>query len=273
VDQLQRGAELLERIVEMLGRREREGESSGYDLLRAEQERVDLRIETAGAEAALAVVRAQFGSFFDPALQMDTVALEGELGVSGEAQDPDEAVKRALSQRADLRALLAEAERWDLERRAARRRRFPEPTLTAGWKRTEAFSLEDTGFIAAVTVPLPIFDRGQQTAERAIADRQRDELESEILERRIRSEVQAALAREGAARQAVQWYGQEVDHRAGELRSIAQLAYDEGESGILQLLDAHRTSLAMELRALAVRYEAKNAEIERDLAIGAEVKP
>jgi hypothetical protein len=29
----------------------------------------------------------------------------------------------------------------------------------------------------------------------------------------------------------------------------------------------------MELRALAVRYEAKNAEIERDLAIGAEVKP
>jgi cobalt-zinc-cadmium efflux system outer membrane protein len=270
---LQRGTELLERVVEILGRREREGENSGYDLLRAEQELVDVRIATAEAEAALSVARSRFGSFFDPALQMETVALEGDLGMTGGDPDPHEAIERALSQRADLRALLAQAERRDLERRAARRRRFPEPTLTAGWKRTQAPGLADTGFVAAVTVPLPIFDRGQRTAERATADRQRAEFEREILQREIRADVQAALARERAARQAEQRYGEDVERRAGELRAIAQLAYDEGESGILELLDAHRTSLTIELRALAARYEAKRAEIERDRAIGIEVKP
>ncbi len=75
------------------------------------------------------------------------------------------------------------------------------------------------------------------------------------------------------ARQAAQRHGKNVEQRASELREIAQLAYDEGESGILELLDAHKTSLAMELRALAVRYAAKSAEIDRNRAIGVEVQP
>ena len=270
---LQRGTERLERVVDILGRREHEGEGSGYDLLRAEQELVATRIATAKAEVALSVARSRFGSFFDPVLMMEAVVLDGDLETTGADSDPDNAVEQALSQRADLRALVAEAERQDLERRAARRRRFPEPTLTAGWKRTQVLNLEDTGFIAALSVPLPIFDHGQRTAERATADRQRIELESEILQREIRAEVQAALARERVARQAAQRYGEDVERRAGELRAIAQIAYDEGESGILELLDAHRSSLTMELLALAARYEAKSAEIERDRAIGIEVKP
>ena len=60
---------------------------------------------------------------------------------------------------------------------------------------------------------------------------------------------------------------------AVELNRIARLRYDEGESGILELLDAHRTSLTMRLRALATRYEAKIAEIDRNRVIGNEVKP
>jgi cobalt-zinc-cadmium efflux system outer membrane protein len=272
-ERLQRGAGLLDRVVDILAQREREGEGSGYDLLRAEQELAEIGIATAEAEAALSVARSRFGSFFDPALRMEAAALEGDLQSTDAIPEPDEAIERALSQRADLRALLVEAERRDLERRAARRRRFPEPTVTAGWKRTEGLGLEDTGFIASLTVPLPIFDRGQVTLARASADRQRAELETEIRKREIRAEVLASLARERAARQAAQRHGKDIEQRAGELRRIAQLAYDEGENGILELLDAHRTSLGMELRALAVQYEAKSAEIDRNRAIGVEVRP
>jgi hypothetical protein len=49
--------------------------------------------------------------------------------------------------------------------------------------------------------------------------------------------------------------------------------YDEGESGILELLDAHRTSMTMRLRALSAHYESKMAEIDRNRVIGNEVKP
>jgi len=143
----------------------------------------------------------------------------------------------------------------------------------AGWKRIEALGHSDTGYVVALTVPLPILDRGRFGTARATSEGERAELEAEILARRIRADVQAAVARERAARRAAGKYGKGVERRAGELHRIARLKYDEGESGILELLDAHRTSLTMELRALAARFEAKSAEIDRDRAIGNEVNP
>ncbi len=273
LETLREGGDLLERTVEILQNRESEGEGSGYDVLRAEQELADLRIAIAEAEAALSAARSRFGSFFDPTLNMEAAFLQGDLLPTGSASNAQQTTDIALAQRLDLRLLSEERERLDLEYRAARRRRFPEPTLTAGWKRVEALGLAETGYIAAVTVPLPIFNRGRFDTARAAAEGERVELETEILKRRIRAEVQAAVAREDAALEAADRYGQDIAQRAVELNRIARLKYDEGESGILELLDAHRTSLTMRLRALATRYAAKVAEIDRNRAMGNKVTP
>jgi outer membrane protein TolC len=273
LETLREGGERMERTVEILTQREREGEGSGYDVLRAEQELADLRMTLAAAVASLSASRSRFGSFFDPDLHMNAASLEGDLTPTGTIPDVRQATASALEQRLDLRSLSAERERMDLEYKAARRRRFPEPVLTAGWKRTEALGLSDTGYIAALAVPLPIFNRGSRDSARATAEGERIALDAEILTRRIRAEVQAAVAREQATRQAAERYGEDIEPRAIELNRIARLKYDEGESGILELLDAHRTSLTMQLRALAARYEAKVAEIDRDRVIGNEVKP
>ena len=273
LERLRHGTELLEQTVEILEEREREGEGSGYDVLRAQQELAELRITTADADAALAAVRSRFGSFYDPGLNMETARLEGDLTPSDPVPEVEQAARQALEQRLDLRSLSADRERLDLERRATRRRRFPEPVLTAGWKRTEVLGLSDTGYVVALSVPLPIFDRGRFESARATAEGERIELETEILTRRIRAEVQSAVARERAARKVAQLYGDDAERRAVELSTIARMKYDEGESGILELLDAHRTSLTTQLRALAARYEAKVAEIDRDRIVGNEVKP
>lgn len=270
---LREGGEFLQQTVAILERREREGEGSGYDVLRAEQELAELRMTTAEADTALSAAKLRFGGFFDPALNMSAVSLEGDLGPTGPVPDPAQATESALERRLDIRSLSAEQERLDLEYRAARRRRFPEPVVTAGWKRTEALGLSDAGYIAAVTVPLPFFDRGRFESARAAAEGARVELEAEILRRRIRADVQAAVTRERATREAADRYGEDIERRAVELNRISRLKYDEGESGILELLDAHRTSLTMQLRALGARYEAKVAEIHRDRVIGNEVKP
>ncbi|MDH3593169.1 MAG: TolC family protein, partial [Planctomycetota bacterium] len=160
----------LARTVEILRIREKEGEGSGYDVLRAEQEWAELRMSTAEAEAAEAAARARFGSYFDPALHMESAALEGDLSSAGPLPDAGEATVRALERRSDLRALSSERERLDLEQRAARRSRFPTPVLAVGWKRTEDAGISDTGFVAALTVPLPVFDRGRLESARAAAE-------------------------------------------------------------------------------------------------------
>lgn len=273
VDRLQQGLERLGRAVGILGERERAGEGSGYDLLRAEQELAELSMRAESAAADLLSARSRFASFYDPALKMGSVRLAGDLLPAGTPPAVDQATERALAQRLDLRSLAGARERLELERRAARRRRIPDPILTAGLKRTEMVGLADTGYVAELRVPLPIFDRGKLEAARASADGERVELEAEILTRRIRGEVQAALAREQAARSAVAAYGSGVERRAAELHTIARLRYDEGESGILELLDAHRTALAMELRLLEARLEARSAQIDRNRIIGNEVNP
>jgi cobalt-zinc-cadmium efflux system outer membrane protein len=273
VDRMRRGVVRLERIVHILEQREREGEGSGYDVLRAEQELAEASITVSRAEAERSIARSRFASFFDPSSDMRSARLEGELAPAGALPEAGAAVDRALMQRGDLAALRSRAERHELDRRAARRERFPEPTLTAGWKRTEALGLDDTGFVASVTLPLPVFNRGQLGERRASAERQRAELEVVMLEREIRADVEAALARERAAREAIERHGRDAEARAEELLTIAELLYDEGEAGILELLDAYRTSLATELRALTLQYEAKRAEIDRQRAVGNEVQP
>jgi cobalt-zinc-cadmium efflux system outer membrane protein len=273
VESLRAGSVELEQSVEVLRVRERTGEGSGYDVLRAEQELADLQIEVVEAYAALSLARSRFGSFYESDLAMSEARLEGHLSPTDSVPEIDEAVAEALEQRLDLRSLAARRERLDLERKAARRRRFPEPVVSAGWKRTDTMGLSDTGYTAALSIPLPIFDRGQLEVVRAQSAGQHVDLEREILTRQIKAAVQAAVIRERSARKVAVSSGEGAERRARELTEIAQLRYDEGESGILELLDAQRLSLAIGLRALAARYEVKRAEIDREHIIGNEVRP
>jgi cobalt-zinc-cadmium efflux system outer membrane protein len=273
IEALRVGVTSLEQTVAILRERERQGEGSGYDVLRAEQELAETQIEMARARAELAGARSRLGSFFADSAGMASIRIAGELSPEDSPANAEDAVAFALSHRADLQATHAELESQEMHRRAAKRQRFPEPILAAGWKRTEALDLSDTGFFASLTVPLPIFDRGQPSAVQAKAERGRLELEREILRREIRAEVLTALSKMEAARTASERYGPDYASRGEELRRIARLAYDDGEHGILELLDAYRTSLTMQLRTLDTRYHAKRSEIELDLAMGQEVRP
>jgi len=53
-----------------------------------------------------------------------------------------------------------------------------------------------------------------------------------------------------------------------ELERIAQTAYQEGELGILELLDAYRVHWQSSLRVLELIAASKQAEIELERAVG-----
>jgi outer membrane protein TolC len=50
--------------------------------------------------------------------------------------------------------------------------------------------------------------------------------------------------------------------------NIAEVAYREGEVGILELLDAVRTSSRARLRSIEIRLEARLAQIALERAVG-----
>jgi outer membrane protein, heavy metal efflux system len=57
------------------------------------------------------------------------------------------------------------------------------------------------------------------------------------------------------------------------LAAIARVAYEEGELGILELLDANRQLVEARLRVLELAAAARLAAIELDRVTGVEVTP
>ena len=94
-----------------------------------------------------------------------------------------------------------------------------------------------------------------------------------VLGSRIEREVRVAHATASRYRELVDRYRVGSVDRAAELAEIATAAYEEGEFGILELLDAHRVTLGAELRLLELAAAGRRAAIALGSAIGGEATP
>ena len=270
---LEDGLPDLHRLVDVLRAREEEGEGSRFDWLRAEREVADIETDLETVAIDRLTAQARLASFFAPGTDSSGLTAVGRLANGAAGPDLDSLLTQALRRRPDYRALTFEEARWETERRAAERLRFPGVSVTGGLKRSGSSAVRDSGYAVTTTVAVPLFNRGQAQVARAEAARARVMAERLVLGARIESEVRAAHT-------AASRYGALADsyrvgsvERAAELAAIATAAYEEGEYGILELLDAHRVTLGAQLRLLALSAAGRRAAIELDRAIGGEITP
>ena len=253
----------VERLIEILRTREREGEGSRFDRLRAEQELRDTNQVVTSAAVSLAEARATVSGMLPRDASLTTVA---GTQIAQQPVVPIETLFiRATSTRAELRALEQLGQRATFEAEAARRSRRPSPNLFGGVKRADDLSGRKTGGVFGVTAALPLFDDGGREAARWEAERSRVEAERMFIEYRIRSEITGA-SEVLTLRQAA--LSQEQQGTAEELVQIAVVAYREGEVGILELLDAARTASRARTRSIDLRLDARLAQIALERAVG-----
>ena len=258
----------VERFIEILRTREREGEGSRFDRLRAEQELHDSNQLVTSATVAVTEARALLTGMLPPNVSFTTIAtaqISQQPPVSTETLST-----RATSTRAELRALQQLAERATLEAEAARRARRPSPNVFGGVKRADAATGRETGGVFGLNVALPLFDSGGRDAARWEAERARVEAERTSIEYRIRSEITGA-SEVLAVRQAA--LAREQPGIAEELVQIAVVAYREGEVGILELLDAARTATRASIRSIDLRLDVRLAQIALERAVGEALWP
>ena len=253
----------VERLIEILRTREREGEGSRFDRLRAEQELRDTNQLVSSAAVALTEARVTIAGMLPSGASLSTIA---GIAIAQQPPVPIESLfTRATSTRAELRALHQLGERATFEADAARRSRLPSPNLFGGVKRADDVSGRETGGVFGVRVALPLFDAGGREAARWEAERARVDAERVSIESRIRTEITGAsevLAVRLAA------LSEEQPGAAEELSRIAEVAYREGEVGILELLDAVRTASRARIRGIHLRLDARLAQIALDRAVG-----
>ena len=123
----------------------------------------------------------------------------------------------------------------------------------------------ESGGVFGLNITLPLFDTGGREAEKWAAERARVDAERAAVEDQIRAEIRRASESLALRQRAL------VEDRASaddELMEIAEVAYREGEVGILELLDAVRTSSRAKVRRVEIRLDARLAQIALERAVG-----
>jgi len=270
---LRSGIDALQRLVNVLRVREEGGEGSSYDRIRGARAVLDLEADLSAAAVARARAQGELAAHLGSQAVPETLVAADALRPVTTVPALETAVQEALSSRGDYQSTQLSIGQFDAEREAATRLRVPTPTLTGGLKRSELGNTSASGYQFSVDLAVPLLSRGQAAVALATAQKTQAEAEVESWRMRIEADVRAAhtalrIHQERAAR-----YRQSASDIAEPLATIGRVAYEEGELGILELLDSDRQALDARLRILDLAAAARRAAIELDRAIGREFRP
>ena len=260
----------LRALADVLAKREAAGDAAGFDRLRAEREVLDMDTDRAIAATDRARAQATLAGFFADAVDPSQLVAVDASTTPPPLPAADALVERAESIRGELLALRKDIDAAQLSMRAADRRRVPEPEVVAGTKSSTAGG-GDTGSVITVHASLPLFDRNRP--ERALAEaraRQAD-ARADAFRVALRTDIGALRAAVIERRDTADRYRTAAVNGAGQIERIAQVSYDAGERGILELLDAYRTGASARVRQAALDAAVRQAEIELEFVSGWEI--
>jgi outer membrane protein, heavy metal efflux system len=255
----------LQGLANILTSREKAGDAAGFDRLRAEREVLDVEAELATAATDRARAQAVLASFLSPA----PAAIVATASQTAPAPVPDltTLLERAEATRGELAAIGHELESARLAARAAERRVIPEPEIVAGTK-SSTVGTGDIGSVVSLHVALPLFDRAQPERTMAAARVAQAEEQAQAFRLVLRGQVDALREAVIQRRAAADRYRTQATTATTQIERIAQVSYDAGERGILELLDAFRLGASARVRQVALDLATRQAEVELEFATG-----
>ncbi len=256
----------LDRAIRILQDREREGEGSKLDRLRAQRERHEIDAEISLLDSMLASERGNLLAYLPSKENIEE--LSGDLGVRTANFDTAELLRKTLATRGDIQAERQRIEQYRLEQRAADRLRFPEPVFNAGLKRAQlGLPSVANGPVIGLSMAIPIFQKGKSEVSRFAAEQERASARLDILMRRTQATLDAAARVFNIRKSALEKY----PSSGREIVDIATIAYQEGETGILQLLDAYRVERQSRLRRIDLEAATREAWLTLESVVGEEL--
>jgi outer membrane protein, heavy metal efflux system len=267
VRELTAARDRLRDLAGVLARREAAGDAAGFDRLRADREAFDVDTDLAIAATDRARAQAGLSTFFGNVADPSQIVAAASTGTPAPVPTLDALIERAEAVRGELQALKHEAEAAGFSARAAERRLVPEPEIVAGSKSSTALG-GDTGSVVTVHASIPLFDRARP--ERALAAARASEADARAMAFRQVLRGQAAALRSVVIerRDAAERYRVQAVGSSSEIERIAQVSYDAGERGILELLDAYRIGASARVRQATLDLAVRQAEIELEFLTG-----
>lgn len=256
----------LDSLVMYTRNRVSEGAAAEVDLIRLEVEQGRVETDLAIARVALARSRAalaaligsdSFGLDLGVLMDSSTIAALPPLSALQSVAN----IRRPEIHAADAR-LSAAGSAVSMERAAIVR----ELGVMGGVKSAAG----TRSLLAGVSIPLPLFDQNRGGIERAAALRRVAVFERNQVERQVTADVSASYAAVQTLSQQVSRMGSGLLRRAEEARRIAEGAYREGATSLVQVLDAARAFAEARQVYYRAIFARQQSVIELNVAIGAD---
>jgi outer membrane protein, heavy metal efflux system len=256
----------IDAVYTVVSRLAKAGEASAYERRRLERERQ-------AAQARIARAEADYGRARELLLAFLGNSAARTLAPTGNLIPPEPpalaTAQSTMRSRPDLQSLVAQAEAFDREHRAAERAWLPDLTVGVGPKRVDEPARTENAAIVSVSIALPIFDRGQAAQKRASAEASATRAEHALHLERWEAELRGVWGQANELRRAALSFSADTTKSSRDLSRIAETAYRGGEASLLELLDAYRNELEAQTTALELALAARVARIELDLLSGA----
>ncbi len=261
-------------VLDDAGARFAEGDLAGYDLRRLRVARASVGRRLVRADVALGEAERRLGSMVSgdatlsrvrPAVSLASGAIRGVASLLADLVTDRVAVDRALARRPELAAARAATDALAAEASLARTSRLSGTAVTGGFKQQ---SDGRSGLFLGVQLPIPVIDRRAGAVEAASAEVDRAESELDLQRIVVAREASLANARLAGAERQRALLGDSGIEQAAELLRIARIAYEEGEMGIVELVDAADAFLEARLLDTSVRADLMHATHELEHALG-----
>ena len=179
-------------------------------------------------------------------------------------------IGKALQQRPDLLADRQRAEQADKALELARRLKYPDVTVNAGYARDPSNNALDSFFVG-VNVPVPLFYQYQGESDKAAVSLNQNRMLAEQTELAIRNEVVGALAVWRSTDKILQRFKRGLLDEATTVRHSAELSYGRGATSVLDLIEAERSYKNIMRDYFAALINHANAYYDLGKSLGNEV--
>jgi len=200
-------------------------------------------------------------------LQFEAKELWPEANDFKQTLSKEDAINKALQQRPDLEGDKLRADQADKQLELARKLKYPDVTINAGYSRDPSNNALNSGFVG-VSLPLPLFYQYQGEADKAAVNLSQSRLTAEQTELNIRNDVISALAAWNSTNKIVQRFKDGLLDDALTVRNSSELSYSKGAASVLDFIEAQRTYKNIMRDYYAAEIARANAYYDFEKALG-----
>ncbi|MCX7106630.1 MAG: TolC family protein [Methylococcales bacterium] len=249
------------------------GDISESEFLRVKMEAMRAQSDLDNAQTAVEMAQADLAVILrwpDKSLQFEAKEQWPEVKNIGQNLPKEELISKALQQRPDLQSDKLRADQADKELELARRLKYPDVTVTAGYARDPSNNALNSGFIG-VSVPLPLFYQYEGQSDKAAVNLNQSRLAAEQTELGIRNDVISALAAWNSASKIVIRFKDGLLDDALAVRNSSELAYNKGATSVLDFIEAQRSYKNVMHDYYAAEINRANAYYDLEKSMGVEL--